>query len=117
MSAVATLDRTRLARVCGLLGSAFDGERAAAAATADRLVRTAGLTWLDLLSPAQPECTQHRRPSPPPARDILARHRANLSAWEAGFLESLTLRRKPLTDRQRAVLSGLQSRFSESAAP
>jgi hypothetical protein len=31
--------------VLGMLGSSFDGERATAAAMADKLVRAAGLTW------------------------------------------------------------------------
>ena len=39
----------RLAKLCGMLGSAHDGERAAAAALADALVREAGLTWRDVI--------------------------------------------------------------------
>jgi hypothetical protein len=47
----------RLAKICGLFGSAHDGERAAAAAKADALVRAAGLSWSDVI--AAP-------PDPPP---------------------------------------------------
>src|SRR5919107_2785919 len=39
----------KLARICGMFGSAHDGERAAAAALADRLIRDAGLSWGDVI--------------------------------------------------------------------
>jgi hypothetical protein len=39
----------RLAKLCGMFGSHHDGERAAAAAMADELVRKAGLTWYDVI--------------------------------------------------------------------
>ena len=38
------LDRDRLVRVLGMLGSEHMGERAAAAAKADALIRAAGIT-------------------------------------------------------------------------
>jgi hypothetical protein len=40
----------RLAAVCGMFGSDHIGERAAAAALADRLIRQAGLRWCDVLA-------------------------------------------------------------------
>jgi hypothetical protein len=46
-------DLTRLIRILGMLGSDHDGERAAAALAADRLVRVSGWTWWDLLAPAR----------------------------------------------------------------
>lgn len=46
-------DLTRLVRILGMLGSDHDGERAAAALAADRLVRGSGWTWWDLLAPAR----------------------------------------------------------------
>lgn len=45
----------RLTRILGMLGSAHDGERAAAALAADRLVREMGTTWQDLLDPERPD--------------------------------------------------------------
>jgi hypothetical protein len=51
------IPRDRLQKLCGLFGSQHDGERAAAAALADKLVRAAGLTWGDVI----------RRPAPPHA--------------------------------------------------
>ena len=48
MNAVA-LDRDRIARVLGMLGSAHDGEVIAAARQAERLRAAAGLTWADIV--------------------------------------------------------------------
>lgn len=45
------LDRDKLARVLGMLGSAHDGEIAAAARAADALVRQSGLTWFQVVDP------------------------------------------------------------------
>jgi hypothetical protein len=45
------LDLSRLGRVIALVGSAHDGEALAAARTADRLLREAGIGWGDLLAP------------------------------------------------------------------
>lgn len=44
-----TADLTRLNRILGMLGSDNDGERAAAALAADRLVKKMGTTWWSLL--------------------------------------------------------------------
>ncbi|MBP0493679.1 hypothetical protein [Roseomonas indoligenes] len=55
-------DAARLARVLALLGSDHDGERAAAALAAHRLIKRLGLTWPDLLAPADPRAA----PEPPP---------------------------------------------------
>lgn len=43
--------RARLARLLGMLGSHHDGEALNAARLADRLVRSSGLTWTEVLSP------------------------------------------------------------------
>lgn len=48
----AGLDREKLAKVLAMAGSQHDGERANAAALADRMRRAAGLTWEQLLTPA-----------------------------------------------------------------
>lgn len=47
------LDRPRLAKLCGMFGSVHDGERANAAAAADRLVRGTGTTWQKILDTDQ----------------------------------------------------------------
>ena len=46
-------DLTRLIRILGMLGSDHDGERAAAALAADKLVRGGGWSRWDLLAPAR----------------------------------------------------------------
>jgi len=43
------MNRTKLAKVLGMMGSAHDGEVLTAAKTAEALVREAGLTWFDLV--------------------------------------------------------------------
>ena len=109
--------RQRLVRLCGMLGSDHDGERANAGRFADRLIREAGLTWDQLIAApqlARPEPT--KRPPPQPASEpwttgvddpsakaeaILARHRAVLTPWEVEFLGSLTWR--PLSVKQQAA--------------
>ena len=121
--------RDRLIRLCGMLGSAHDGERANAARMADKLVREAGLTWHNVIAtppPAQPTARAWRPAPPAPAappsypapgighadvaRGILARRRAWLTAWEAGFLESLTTRRT-LSDKQRTALAAIAAKI------
>jgi hypothetical protein len=46
-----SIDRPRLAKILGMLGSAHDGERASAAAKADQLVRGSGSTWHEVVNP------------------------------------------------------------------
>ena len=48
----ALVDRQRLARVCGLLGSDHDGEALAAARQAEKIRQKVGLTWAELLVPS-----------------------------------------------------------------
>ena len=40
----------KLVRICGMFGSNHDGERASAAAMADKLIRSQGLTWPEVIS-------------------------------------------------------------------
>jgi hypothetical protein len=85
---------SRLAKVAGLLGSDFDGERAAAAATATRILQEHGLTWSDLVhggaavaqKPMPAYCAAIHQEV---ARRILAGQRHLLSPWETEFIESL----------------------------
>ena len=45
------IDRERLIKLLGLLGSDHNGEIAAAGRMADALIRDAGVTWADLIAP------------------------------------------------------------------
>jgi hypothetical protein len=57
----------RLAKVCGMLGSPFAGERASAALAATALVRGMGFTWRELVERAmRPEPPQEKKPCPAP---------------------------------------------------
>jgi hypothetical protein len=107
---VCELDRERLARILGLLGSAHAGERAAAGAKADQLIRLAGLTWAELIaSPAQPltrysgyDGGEHRKRAWW-ALDLAEHGLLHLSGFESSFLKSVSRWRGALTDRQQTV--------------
>ena len=104
---------TKLAKICGLFSSNHDGERAAAAWQADRIVRAAGLTWLELLvndQHAQPQ-TYHTSP-----RDILTRYSADLTVWERTFLDGIARRPGTLSARQMQIFLEIRRRVTGGAA-
>ncbi|MGF6229785.1 hypothetical protein QFZ27_003740 [Inquilinus ginsengisoli] len=68
-------DLTRLIRILGMLGSDHDGERAAAALAADRLVRGSGWNWSDLLAPARVSRPVRAQPVDPLTDRLAARIR------------------------------------------
>jgi hypothetical protein len=91
----------RLIKLLGMLGSAHDGERAAAGLKAHELIRRHGLTWADVLL-ATPV-------SPPKLgwRDKLAACQAQphcLSDRERAFVSSLARWRGIPTEKQLAWL-------------
>ena len=51
----------RFIRLCGMLGSDFEGERANAAALASRMLRESGLTWRDIIGSAPASQGQRRQ--------------------------------------------------------
>jgi hypothetical protein len=116
-----TIDRERLVRVLGMLGSDHPGERANAAAAADRLVREAGLRWPDVIVLALP--------APDPdlvigtdddAIGFCRTCESMLSPWERGFIQSLAERRRwlmPLTAKQSAVLARIVAKCLQAARP
>jgi len=112
----AALDRELLARTLGMMGSSFDGEALAAARAADRLVRQAGLSWAEVITPKSPE-VPHRE-----AIDIGAvvelsgiYGRRALSAWERQFVDSLATWPEPLSAKQRAVLDRVARKLYRAA--
>src|SRR5260221_13111509 len=114
----ARLDRDRLARVLGLLGSAHDGEVVSAGRAADTLVRRAGLTWPDIVL-QRPLPTP--RPDPVPFNDagqvqFCLRWAHRLSNWEADFVASIRDHRRPLSTKQRNVLTRVVDRLRSRAA-
>lgn len=98
--------RVRLSRLCGMFGSQFEGERATAAAMADKLLKESGLTWSDVLSQPQPQeeprAQKDRSQHQAMAAWILANKRTFLSDWEISFLNSL-VHWKTLSAKQKAV--------------
>ena len=87
----------KLAKLCGLFSSHHDGERASAAAKADEILRSLGLTWRDIVL---------NKPAPAgrsieaQIAEILA-YISALNAWEKKFIRSLD-GKVYLTPKQRA---------------
>lgn len=113
MGALTPAARVKLARVLGLLGSDFGGERDAAGLAAHRIVREAGLSWGEVL--AAPSETERLERSANAQRSntqggsadlsFCRRHLGHLSTWETEFVYSLASRRKGLSPAQNAKLA------------
>ena len=111
----ASLDRDRLVKLCGMFGSDHPGERANAAAAADKLIRSAGMRWPDIILPGLPA---------PPARSVntvaeairlLRRHDNLLTAWERDFVRSVSAQNW-LSAKQVAVLERLVQKVQRADA-
>jgi hypothetical protein len=112
----------RLTKLCGLLGSDHDGERATAARMASDLLRQHKLTWAEVLMPAPaqarpcPACAAHRAPRRAAGRswhrtlaslaELAARRPTLFTAWERAFICNL-LDRRTISERQREILAEL----------
>jgi len=115
-AALAPDTASRLIRVLGMLGSAHDGERAAAGLMAHRIIAGAGLTWETALAPllGPPQADRGYEPSDDFVghSDLVIFCIANsdtLSEWEISFLNSVLYYRM-LTPKQRAVLARIVSK-------
>jgi hypothetical protein len=105
----------RLTKLCGMLGSGHDSERASAALKADQLLRRHGLRWPDVIrAPSSPSPTGHHlRRGHEPAQ-INRRAVAYLAAcsadvvtnWELSFCRQLT-RHRSIGPKQLGILHGL----------
>lgn len=109
-------DRQRLAKLLGLLGSDYPGERDAAGLAAHRLIRDRGLTWQDVIHP-NAELPANRN-AVQPWRETVAeclRQPGSLRPWERDFLRSLPdfIR---LSAKQRSVLGQIADRVLRRAA-
>ena len=112
-----TIDRDRLVRVLGMLGSAHDSEVVAAARQAERLRADAGLTWAEIVIP--------RLPAPPQRQNVGAvaevirfvlQHADALTDWERNFARSIARQQSPLTLKQRVVLDRLVEKAQRAEA-
>ncbi len=98
-------ERRRLIGVLGRLGSNHDGERAAAGLLADRMIRSAGLSWdLVVLVSAAPSPAPSTSPSWRTDLQICQRHVSFLRPWEQTFVTGLA-GRTSLSPKQRTILS------------
>jgi hypothetical protein len=108
----------RLSKLCGMLGSAHDGERAAAARLADEFVKKLGLRWNDVINPAVESV-----PLPPPKCGwrghlaVCAMRSAFLNTRERDFVLSLSesIKRREPTERQQQWLADIYGRLRGSA--
>jgi hypothetical protein len=111
MTATVPLDRQKLGKILGLLGSHHAGERDAAARMAHAMVREARTTWAAVLKQPPALLPVSARYEGIESEDdailyALAR-RDRLTAWEAAFTRSLAGQSYSLSPKQRAVLDRL----------
>ena len=116
----ALVDLQRLARVCGLFGSDYDGEALAAARQAEKIRKKLGLTWEELLVPP----TRQRSKDPPPedltdwrlACHFCLEHYWLLTSWEQDFVATVARYTKPPSAKQLIILQRLVARCRNAAA-
>jgi hypothetical protein len=99
-----------LAKVCGMLGSAYEGERANAAAAADALIKTTGLSWAAVLGVAAADLCESAQVG------LCQEHRDLLTAWERRFIEGVAktiYRGRPLSKKQASVLPRIHAAVRE----
>jgi hypothetical protein len=117
--------RARIAKIAGRFGSDFEGERAAAALLASRILRDNGATWSEVLAPSLNPSPAPRatRPEPKPApRPHPVHHKAvarlllrpGLRNHERAFLHTL-LDTSALTRIQSHVLASINARLHDQA--
>lgn len=113
MSALDPNVADKLAKLCGLFGSDHDGERASAAAMAEKLIRSYGLTWPQVIS-----SSASRFGSTPGIGGLTIEEQIDfvlregdgvLNAWEEGFLRGIR-GRQFLTGKQLSKLSAIVSK-------
>lgn len=104
------LDRPKLAKVLARLGSAYAGERDAAAFAAEAMRQQAHVSWDEIVNPVKAEAAPPP-PSPPNGdagdwrRDLdhCLAHRAKLNEWELHFCLNLRSLRTA-SEKQQAKL-------------
>ena len=94
----------RLIKVCALFASDKAGERASAAAMADRLVKKLGLSWRQILR-------TNVEPSAEELIEVALTGRDVLTAWESNFLHGIR-GREFLSEKQRSTLHSIVAKVS-----
>jgi hypothetical protein len=109
---------SKLARICGMFGSAHDGERANAAAAADKLVRDHGLTWTVLFGVERSADTSNL--SVADMIRVVQAHMDILTPRESRFVANIStypLRGWSLSTKQHSWLAGLYARVARESHP
>src|SRR5215469_3501034 len=114
----AVLDRERLVKLCGMFGSDHAGERANAAAAADRLIRAVGMRWLDVILPALPSPArdQDRIDTVADAIRFMLLHDEVLTSWESDFIRSVAAQGHRLSPKQIAIVERLFAKVRRAEA-
>jgi hypothetical protein len=95
----------RLSKLLGMLGSSFDGERAAAAAT------DLGMMWTELLqSVASPDPGPERIEVNTDDLNLALANPEALTEWEQDFVRSIARNYSTLTAKQAACLARIASK-------
>lgn len=100
-----TLNRSRLAKLLGMLGSSHDGEILAAARAAEKYRREAGITWFQILSAS--EDGDEDDDEAKQMIDFIVKHAKILTEWERKFMISIGQGHnngRSLTNKQRQTL-------------
>jgi hypothetical protein len=104
------IDRNRLVKLLGMMGSSHDGEALAAARLAERLRAAAGMTWAEIVksksSSLRSRSSLDWPKSTAQAIEFCIERVALLSTWDRNFLKSIA-RRSPrhLSEKQLGVLA------------
>jgi hypothetical protein len=112
------IDRDRLAKLLGMMGSTHDGEALAAARQAERLRAEAGLTWPEIIIPAlsPPRRQQRHVETAADAIEFLLDNEEKLTAWEQDFVMSLSRQRSPISTKQIGILDQILAKVRRAAA-
>lgn len=107
--------RRKLVGVLGMLSSNHVGERDAAAQIASKIVKTAGLTWDEVIAVDAPVVPEYSHYQPPAAgwralAMLCASCPGGLTDWERSFLDGLP-QRKLLTTKQNACLNRIAEKL------
>ena len=105
---------SKLVKVLGMLGSAYDGEVAAAGRRVHSMLQAEGLTWVEVINPAAPRSEQPQRPprrwrrgvSPTDTAALCLLWPEVLTDWETNFCRSIVGRRR-ISAKQSVVLERL----------
>lgn len=100
------LDIGKLAKICGRLGSSNENERANAGLRADSMLRSAGLTWGDVLLKQGTVDTDPTRTAA-----WAAQHPEALNPWERGFIKTI-IEKGRCSRKQQGVLDGIAAKVS-----